>query len=87
MSPNRSRQPVIPVREQLVALRQKRGFTQRQLADLVGVTQPVIADFETQAGTSLRLAMRVADALGAEIRVQVVEKKRRRAGAPRSARC
>ncbi|MGH7819107.1 MAG: helix-turn-helix domain-containing protein [Candidatus Binatia bacterium] len=67
---------VIPLRQQIVALRKKRGLSQRALSQLVGVSQPVIADFESQHRTSLRLAMRIAEALDAEIRVELVDRRK-----------
>ncbi|MGH7820029.1 MAG: helix-turn-helix transcriptional regulator [Candidatus Binatia bacterium] len=65
-----------PVREQLIALRRKRGLSQRQLAALLGVTQPVIVRFEREPRMSLRVAMRIAEVLGAEIRIELVERSR-----------
>jgi transcriptional regulator with XRE-family HTH domain len=48
-------------------LRLKRGMTQQQLADKVGVSQPRVAAFETgqrsAGGMSLAVAVRICDAL------------------------
>lgn len=48
-------------------LRLKRGMTQQQLADKVGVSQPRVAAFETgqrsAGGMSLAVAVRFCDAL------------------------
>jgi transcriptional regulator with XRE-family HTH domain len=48
-------------------LRLKRGMTQQQLADKVGVSQPRVAAFETgqrsAGGMSLAVAIRICDAL------------------------
>lgn len=79
---------VVPIREQLVALRKKRGLTQKQLAELMGVSQPVVAEFELGAGRGmqLRTAIRAAAALGAEFRVDLVElRPERRKTKPRAA--
>lgn len=74
--------------EKLVALRKKRGLSQRELAERVGISQPVIAEFESQPRTSLRLAMRIAEALDAEIRVELIDRQQPKNGqrqrAPRS---
>ncbi len=58
-------------------LRKKAGVTQKKLADLVGTTQSVIsrledADYE---GHSLSMLRRVADALGATIRLEIEPKR------------
>ena len=48
-------------------LRQKRGLTQRELADKIGVTPQRVSVFETGArkagGMSLDVAIRICDAL------------------------
>lgn len=48
-------------------LRLKRGMTQQQLADKVGVSQPRVSAFETgqrsAGGMSLAVAVRICDAL------------------------
>jgi transcriptional regulator with XRE-family HTH domain len=61
----------ITVRQDLIALRKARGLTQKQLADRMGVSQPVVAEFESAAprNIELRTLVRVAAALGATIRI------------------
>ena len=54
------------------------GLTQRQLAELVGTTQPVIArlegaDYESHSLTMLR---RIAEALGRRIEVRLLPKRK-----------
>jgi len=63
----------------LVELREKSGYTQAQLAKLVGTTQQQISRLETPSyeGHSLAMLRRVADALGSE--VSLVFKPKRRA--------
>lgn len=62
---------VVPVREQLVELRKKRGLSQRELAELLGVTQPVVATYEKTHGIGIATAMRIAIALGARLKVSL----------------
>lgn len=51
----------------LKELRLKRGMTQQQLAEKIGVSQPRVAAFETgrrsASGMSLDVAIRICDAL------------------------
>ena len=45
--------------------RERRGYTQNELAALVGVTQGAIAQFETgSAVPNVKTAVRIADVLG-----------------------
>lgn len=57
--------------QDLVALRQQRGLTQVQFAQLLGITQPRIAKLEsgTMTNLELRTIVRMATALGARVRV------------------
>lgn len=59
------------VARQIYDLRMARGLTQRQLADLVGTKQPVIARLEDAdyEGHSLSMLSRIADALGYSVAV------------------
>ncbi len=58
----------------LVKLREAKGLTQAQLAEMVGTKQQNIARIENPAydGHSLKLLRRVAGALGMVVRVQFV---------------
>jgi DNA-binding XRE family transcriptional regulator len=66
--------------QDLVALREKRGFTQAELARRLGVSQPAIAKIESGRAANLQLKtlVRIATALGGE----VVLKLRGKASAP-----
>lgn len=59
--------------EELVALREARGLTQRQLARLIGVTQPAIARIESGRAGNVRLQTLVqhVTALGGSLAIQV----------------
>ena len=48
-------------RERIKTLRERLGFTQRRLADEIGVTQPAVAQWET--GLSQPVGARVLEAL------------------------
>lgn len=63
----------ILVRQDLVALRKVRGLTQRQLAERMGVSQPVVAALESSAprNIELRTLVRAAAALGATLRISL----------------
>jgi len=59
---------------QLVALRQARGLTQNQVAELLGTKQQAIARLEdpTYTGHSLSMVRRYVEALGASLDVTIV---------------
>jgi ribosome-binding protein aMBF1 (putative translation factor) len=57
---------------QLIDLRQKRGFSQRELAKRAGMQQPVIARLEGGRPASLGTLRRVAAALDAQVEVRLV---------------
>jgi len=61
------------VEQELVALRQARGVSQRQLARMLGVTQPVIARIESgrSQNIGLQTIVRVARALGGRVQVRI----------------
>ena len=57
------------VEQQIVALREKRGLTQRQLAKLLGTSQPYVAKLESGRVKNLgiRTLVKCARALGASV--------------------
>lgn len=59
------------IEQDLIALRRERGLSQRALADLVGVKQPVIARIESGKARNLELktVVRIAAALGARVKI------------------
>lgn len=59
---------------QLTVLRQSRGLTQKQVADMLGTKQQAIARLEdpTYTGHSLSMVRRYVEALGASLDVTVV---------------
>jgi transcriptional regulator with XRE-family HTH domain len=61
------------VEEQLAELRRKRGISQRELAKLAGVSQPVIARMESGGIKNLTLATiaRTAAALGGTVDIKI----------------
>ena len=63
----------ILVRQDLIALRRARGLTQKQLAERMGVSQPVVAELESSAprNIELRTLVRAAAALGATLRISL----------------
>jgi DNA-binding XRE family transcriptional regulator len=63
---------------QLAALRTESGLSQKELASRLGTSQQQISRLESPGyeGHSLSMIRRVADALGATVRVRI-EKKRR----------
>jgi transcriptional regulator with XRE-family HTH domain len=69
------------VEEQLAGLRRKKGISQRALAKLAGVSQPVIARVESGAIKNLTLATiaRTAAALGGWVEIKIRDGKKARA--------
>jgi len=63
---------------QLAALRKESGLSQKDLAVLVGTSQQQISRLESQSyeGHSLSMIRRVAEVLGASVRVQIQRHKR-----------
>jgi transcriptional regulator with XRE-family HTH domain len=60
---------------QVARLRIKLGITQSQLAEMVGTKQPSIARLESGASSpSLSFLEKVAEALGAEMKVNLIPK-------------
>ena len=59
------------IEQGLIALREERRLSQRALADLAGVKQPVIARIESGKARNLELktVVRIAAALGARVKI------------------
>jgi predicted XRE-type DNA-binding protein len=72
--------------QQFATLREARGLSQRQVAQLVGVSQPAIAKLESATVRNLQLKtlIRVLTALGGRLEVEVVPPSRAQGGSPRS---
>ena len=60
---------------QLIDLRIRRGLSQRQLAERAGLKQPSVARLESGRTASLQMLRRVADALGADVKVTIVPRQ------------
>ncbi|WP_309731533.1 helix-turn-helix transcriptional regulator [Chamaesiphon sp. OTE_75_metabat_556] len=58
-------------------VRKQAGLTQKQLADLIGTTQSVIARLEDAdyEGHSLSMLARIAAALGRKIKIEMLPKE------------
>ncbi|MBI2962113.1 MAG: XRE family transcriptional regulator [Deltaproteobacteria bacterium] len=67
----------LEIRKELVALRRKRGLTQKDLADRMGVSQPVVAELEAGRASDVRLStiLRAAMALGAKVKISLEAKE------------
>ena len=63
----------LQVQQDLIALREERGLSQRQLARMLGVRQPVIAKMESGRAKNLELRtlVRAAAALGAQVKIAI----------------
>lgn len=61
----------IDVRQDLIALREARGLTQVQLAEKLGVRQPIISKLEGGGTKDVKLStlVKVAAALGARVKI------------------
>lgn len=72
--------------QELTALREKRGLSQRQLAKLLGTSQPYVAKIESGRIKNLGVntLVKYARALGGSVTIKIERDKR--AGAARSAR-
>jgi transcriptional regulator with XRE-family HTH domain len=59
--------------QQIVALREKRGLTQRQLAKLLGTSQPYVAKLESGRVKNLgvKTLVKCARALGASLSIRI----------------
>lgn len=62
--------------QELVALREKRGLSQRDLAKLLGTTQPYVAKLESGRvkNLGLRTLVKCATALGGRVTLQIESK-------------
>jgi transcriptional regulator with XRE-family HTH domain len=70
--------------QQIVALRERRGLTQRQLAKLMGTSQPYVAKLESGRVKNLgvRTLAKCARALGASVSIALEPVKGKVAPAP-----
>jgi transcriptional regulator with XRE-family HTH domain len=68
--------------QQIVALREKRGLSQRQLAKLLGTSQPYVAKLESGRVKNLgiRTLVKCARALGASVSIAMEPSKARGTG-------
>lgn len=62
--------------QEIVALREQRGLSQRQLAKLLGTTQPYVAKIESGRvkNLELRTLVKCATALGGRVTLQIQSK-------------
>ena len=62
---------------QIVALREKLGFTQSELAQRIGVSQPFIARLENDESSNLSLEtlIKIVEALNGEIEIRIRPRK------------
>ena len=67
------------IEEDLLALRRRKGLSQRQLAKTLGVSQPAIAKIESGKvkNLELRTLVRYATALGGSVKIEVRRGKKR----------
>ena len=72
------------IEQDLIALRQERGLSQRALAGLVGVKQPVIARIESGKARNLELktVVRIVTALGARVKISLEKSESEAGGKP-----
>ena len=64
--------------QELVALREKRGLSQRQLAKLLGTSQPYVAKLESGRikNVGVRTLVKCARALGGSVMIKIEPRKR-----------
>jgi len=67
------------IEEDLLALRQRKGWSQRQLAKTLGISQPAIAKIESGKvkNLELRTLVRYAIALGGSVKIEVRRETKR----------
>ena len=70
------------VEEQLADLRRRRGLTQAQLAERMGVKQPLIARLESggSRNVTLKTIMKAALILGAEVELRITPRSKTTTG-------
>ena len=64
--------------QQLAQLREQGGFTQTEVAALMGVSQPVVARIEAGAHANMKLGtlIRFASAVGGTVKLNITKPKR-----------
>ena len=62
--------------EHLVEYREKKGLTQKQLGDRLGIKQQVVARIENGSNITLETLIRFLNVLGIVFKVQAVQRKR-----------
>lgn len=68
-------EPEFTLIRELIDLRNKRGLSQRQLAERAGMQQPVVARLESGRTAGLRTLKRIAEALDARVEVRIVPRE------------
>jgi ribosome-binding protein aMBF1 (putative translation factor) len=68
-------EPEFALIQQLIDIRNKRGLSQRQLAERAGMKQPVIARLESGRAAGFKTLKRLAEALDARLEIKIVPHK------------
>lgn len=76
---NAYRPPMSPLELRIRHEREKRGWTQAQLADAAGVRQATVSEAENAASVTLATLEKLADALGVSASDLIVHKPAKRA--------
>jgi predicted XRE-type DNA-binding protein len=73
------------LQQELVALREKRGLSQREFAKLLGTTQPYVAKLESGRvkNLGLRTLVKCATALGGRVTLRIESKRRQATKGPK----
>lgn len=76
------------IEQQLVALREKRGLSQRDFAKLLGTSQPYVAKLESGRikNLGMRTLLKCATALGARLTLQIEPQQKTKAARSRAHR-
>ncbi len=63
----------LEIEQDILSLRQQRGWTQSELAEMAGVSQPFIAKLESGRAVNIELKtlVRIATALGAQVDARI----------------